>query len=456
MTKRLAAHIGSGGRRGMTGRPGSRKEAGQTMKSRNGLLPVAMIVTALALGACMPRASAQELPDAVSAGDLAAVRSIVEKDPGIVNVPDAGGETILFTAIASRQSALIEYFLAQGADVNARNRTHVTPLLVACRRGLPLEIVQLLVEKGADVNAASKYQGRPLDWALENGDEPAVRYLTAKGAVPTPPDFETVELSDHLHRVAFAWGMRNNLIVMDGTDGILVIDTGFNKRSLDAFKTIVAGLARGDVKYVINTHSHWDHVAGNAILAPSEAAVIGLGRLDGRDLEDVLTKSSRSLVGRSGQTLPAPYLLAFNGEDIELIPYPDLHSEADLLVHFPKSGVVCMGDLLLSQSCPAVRGKWADYLDLLDKVLDVFPPGTTFVGGHGRDLKSAELQKYRDDLAEMVAIVRREYAAGRTAENMIDADVLRAFKPDYSQLEWLGPDFWITTVARSLATGQPE
>lgn len=426
------------------------------MGSRHGLPPVAVIVTALALGACMPRACAEELPDAVSAGDLTAVRSIVERDPRIVNAPDAVGETILFTAIASRQPALIEYFLAQGADVRVQNRTHVTPLLVACRRGLPLEIVRLLVEKGADVNAASKYQGRPLDWALENGDEPVVRYLTTKGAVSTPPDFDTVELSAHLHRLAFAWGMRNNLIVMDGTDGILVVDTGFNKRSLDAFKTIVSGFAGGNVKYVINTHSHWDHIAGNAILAPSEAAVIGLGKLDGGDLKSLLTKSSQPLAGRSGQTLPAPYRLTFNGEDIELIPYPGLHSEADLLVHFPKSGVVCMGDLLLSQSCPAVRGRWADYLDLLDKVLDVFPPGTTFVSGHGRDLKSAELAKYRDDLAAMVAIVQREYAAGKTAESMIGADVLRAFKPNYSQLDWLGPDFWITTVVRSLAAGKPE
>lgn len=426
------------------------------MGSRSGPFAVAMIVVALTLGSNPPRAAAQELSDAVSAGDLAAARSIIERDPRIVNAPDASGETVLFVAIASRQPAMIEYLLAQGADVRVRNRTHVTPLLVACRRGLPLEIVQLLVEKGADVNAASKYQGRPLDWALESGDETVVRFLTAKGAVPTPPDFDTVVLSDHLHRIAFAWGMRNNLIVMDGADGTLVVDTGFHKRSLDAFKAIVGRFAGGDVRYVINTHSHWDHVAGNAVLAPSEDAVIGFGNLEGRSLAGTLTRSSQNLVGRSGQTFAVPYLLRFDGEDIALIPCPGLHSDADLLVYFPKSGVVCMGDLLLSQSCPAVRGKWADYLGLLDRLLGVFPPGTTFVGGHGRELKSAELAKYRDDLAEMVAIVQREYAAGGTAESMIDADVLRAFKPDYSQLEWLGPDFWIATVARSLAPTTAE
>lgn len=111
-----------------------------------------------------------------------------------------------------------------------------------------------------------------------------------------------------------------------------------------------------------------------------------------------------------------------------------------------------MGDLLLSQSCPAV-GDAAGYLELLDKVLDVFPSRTTFVSGHGRDLNAAELRKYRTDIAEMAAMVKKEFTAGRTAEDMVRADLLKAYKPEYSHLDWLGPDAWIRTVVRGLQTG---
>jgi len=405
------------------------------------------------LGFFAAKASGQELSDAVKTGDLTKVKTIIERNPKIVNDQNAAGETILFAAIADRQPVLIKYFISKGADVNVRTKSLMTPLLAACRRNSSLEIIRLLVEKGADVNAVSKYQGRPLDIAAENGDEAIVGFLTSKGAMFTPPEFETVKLSANLHRLSIPWGMRNNLIVFNGTDGVIVIDSGFNKRSIEAFKKIVASFAPGEIKYVINTHSDWDHTAGNELLAPSEAAVINGGKLNNADLKSILSKSSWPLTGRSGRSLPAPYLMKFNGEDIELISYPGMHSDVDMLIYFPKSKVLCLGDLLLSQSCPAIRDA-GGYLEFLDKVLAVFPfADGTFVGGHGRDLKTAELKKYRDDMAAMIEIVKKEYASGKTAEDMVQADILKAYKTAYSHLDWLGPDSWIRTVVRTLAAG---
>jgi cyclase len=353
--------------------------------------------------------------------------------------------------VTEAKPEIVAYLISQGANVNQMNNFHMAPLHLACARKLALEIVRLLVENGADVNAVSKYQGRPLDMATENGDESIIKYLTSKGAVATALEFETVQLADGLHRLAYPWGMRNNLVVSTGPDGALIVDTGFNKRALDAIRKIVAGFGRGDIRYVINTHSNWDHVAGNA-LAPSEEAVIGLKKLDALAQQGRLARSSRERQGPGGKSLPAPYILKFNGQEVELFPHPGLHSDDDILIHFPKAGVLCLGDLLLSQSCPAVR-QATGYLELLDKVLDVFPSGTTFVSGHGGDVNAAGLRKYRDDMAEMAALVKKEYASGRTAEDMIRADLLKAYKPAYSHLDWLGPDSWIRTVVRGLQSG---
>jgi glyoxylase-like metal-dependent hydrolase (beta-lactamase superfamily II) len=145
--------------------------------------------------------------------------------------------------------------------------------------------------------------------------------------------------------------------------------------------------------------------------------------------------------------------MTWNREQIEIIPYPGLHSESDILIHFPKAGVLCMGDMLLSQSCPAVNDA-AGYLKLFDKVLNVFPARTTFVSGHGRDLRWAELKTYRADMAAMADLVRKAHAGGRTADDMVRADLLKAYKADYSRLDWLGPDSWIRTVVRGLQAGK--
>ena len=86
-----------------------------------------------------------------------------------------------------------------------------------------------------------------------------------------------------------------------------------------------------------------------------------------------------------------------------------------------------MGDLLLSESVPAVDDI-AGYLAFLDDVLDVFPENTEFVSGHGRDLSAAGVRAYRDALKAMVEIVRANVAAGRTADQMVKDDVLKAYK----------------------------
>ena len=64
-------------------------------------------------------------------------------------------------------------------------------------------------------------------------------------------------------------------------------------------------------------------------------------------------------------------------------------------------------------------------LERLEDVLDVFPENARFVIGHGRDLDAAGLRAYRDTLEEMIDVVRKNVAAGRTAEQMVAEKVVR-------------------------------
>lgn len=408
------------------------------------------LIVMLSLAALSVALYSQELLEAVKAGDLAKVRALVEKDPTIVNSKNPGGQTILFAAVAFGQPEIVDYLISKGADVNARTDFHLTPLHVACVRNAPLAVVRLLAERGADVNAVAGYTGRPLDLALDAGNEAVIGYLKSRGAAATPPAFETYRLAAKVHRVAYPWGMRNNIAVFAGRDGILLVDTGFSKHGAEALGKTISGFAKGEVRYIVNTHPHGDHVDGNGV-APT-ARVLNAENLGSPDWKGLLSRSDGPLRGRAGGELAAPYVMRLNGEDVEIIPNPGLHSPSDIMVFFRKSKVVCMGDLLLSQCCPAVRDV-GGYLAFLDKVLDVFPEGTTFVSGHGRDLTAAGLRKYRDDMAAMVAIVRKGYAAGRSAADMLRDDVLKAYKPGYSFLDWIGPDSWLQRTVEALRSG---
>jgi len=327
----------------------------------------------------------------------------------------------------------------------------MTPLLAACLEKKGLDMVRLLVEHGADVKFTSKYGGTLLDLTYDNGDRSYIPYLESQGAKYSPIDLRFAPVRGAISRITFAWGMLNNLAVSAGPDGVLIVDSGFSQRAVPDIQKILAGLQKGELRAIVNSHPHGDHTAGNVLAGPG-VKLIDAGVL--RNLEGGLglAPAAGPLKGSSGKAFEGNSVLRFNGEDIIFIPNPGLHSEADILTYFSGSGVVHMGDLLLSQCCPAVRDV-AGYLSFLEKVIDVFPKETIFISGHGRDLTRDGLKKYRADLAEMKAIVTKNFHEGKTAEDMLQADVLKAFKPEYTFLDWLGPDSWLARVCQSLKSG---
>ncbi len=363
---------------------------------------------------------AAEIHDAVRAGDVAKVRAILDKDAAAANALDENGRP---------------------------------PLALACIPATNMDMVRCLVERGADVNFSRKYAGTLLDIIFENTDGAAIPYLQSKGARFSSIDLRTEPIRGAVSRITFGWGMLNNIAVSAGSDGVLIVDSGFGKRATDEIKKILTGLGQGEIKFIVNSHPHGDHTAGNILAGPG-VKVINAKELSRPEAAGAKPLSG-PLKGPGGSIFEGLSVLSFNGEDVVFIPYPGLHSPDDILTYFRGSGVVHMGDLLLSQSCPALRNV-AGYMEFLDKVIDVFPAETIFISGHGRDLTMDGLKKYRSDLQAMIDIVKKEVKAGKNRDDMIKDDILKAYKADYSQLDWLGPDSWIGRVWNEMGSAAGE
>ncbi len=162
--------------------------------------------------------------EAARAGDLAAVRSLIDSGED-VNEPQVDGSTALLWAAYHGNATMVQSLVAAGAEVDAANRYGVTPLLQASRAGdtavmeallnagadpmlahpegeTPLlgasrtgniEAIRLLLARGADVNAAEVYQGQTaLMWAAAEGHADAVNSLLEAGANPDVRGRETV------------------------------------------------------------------------------------------------------------------------------------------------------------------------------------------------------------------------------------------------------------------------
>jgi cyclase len=243
------------------------------------------------------------------------------------------------------------------------------------------------------------------------------------------------KFSDQVYRITLEFGLRPNIGVSAGPDGILLVDTGHQEVAGELL-TAVNRIEEGDIQYIINTHSHGDHAGGNKTCGP-RAIVIGFDNLGQMVSEGVLMPEEGSTDS---------YSMDFNGEKIRIFSSPGAHSDQDLVVYFTESGVVHMGDLLLTQSFPAVGPRIKKYLEILDWTIGEFPQDTKFIGGHGRDYSMAEVEDYRKMLSDTIKIVRSGIKAGKSVEDMKKEDVLKNYKSWGVFLDFLDTDYWITSI----------
>jgi ankyrin repeat protein len=107
------------------------------------------------------------LGKAVSQGNIEAAKQAIA-DGADVNAKDKHGLTPLHYATANgrkpRHKEIVELLIANGAAVNAMSNSGWTPLHVAAKNGHK-EIAELLIAKSANVNAKNDFGRTPLDLA---------------------------------------------------------------------------------------------------------------------------------------------------------------------------------------------------------------------------------------------------------------------------------------------------
>jgi ankyrin repeat protein len=153
---------------------------------------------------------AQEAPiyAAIQAGEVDAVRELLDKQPALLNRRDGEyGGAPLHWAAAKGQVAIVSLLLARGADAGATNRAGETPLQAARRVrhagviGLlaPVDVNLIAAVRSGDLEAAQQILARvpklvnkpdatfgatPLHWAAIKGHGEMVSYLLSAGADP--------------------------------------------------------------------------------------------------------------------------------------------------------------------------------------------------------------------------------------------------------------------------------
>jgi ankyrin repeat protein len=115
-----------------------------------------------------------------AAGNVSAVRSMIERDPTLAGQADSFGMTPLHAAAAQGRTQVVQLLLDHKADVNAKAQGGLTPLLSAVAAD-QADVVALLVERGADVSVRAPDGKTAIELAKARGSNRIIELLQKQG-----------------------------------------------------------------------------------------------------------------------------------------------------------------------------------------------------------------------------------------------------------------------------------
>ena len=188
--------------------------------------------------------------------------------------------------------------------------------------------------------------------------------------------------------------------------GNVIIDTSFDWNA-QQHKTILKNIDKGNIKYIILTHAHSDHIGGISLWKEVDTQII-----QQKEAVEFMNWKARMMgKGNYSATIPATilfndkYVFELGGVRFELYHTPG-ETYDHITIWIPDYKIAFSGDNFYRYLFPnlyTLRGtkpRWAlDYVNSLNKIIELKPE--ILVPGHGMPVYSNELitgllTKYRD------------------------------------------------------------
>lgn len=242
-------------------------------------------------------------------------------------------------------------------------------------------------------------------------------------------------------------------------NSLVAVDSQFP----DSAKTCLEGLkGKTDhgMDYLINTHHHGDHTAGNPVFQGFAKHIVAH--------KNVPTLQKQSASGRGQEAIDAqvyPDLTYSDNwseqvgdETVHLMHFGPAHTGGDSVVYFEKANVAHMGDLMFNRAYPFIDinggANITNWIKVLRTTIDELESDTIYIFGHGNS--EYEITGSKDDLLlksnfleALLEYTQKGIDAGKTKDEIAKIDVIPGF-------EVFKAPGWSLTLSRNIDAAYQE
>ena len=247
--------------------------------------------------------------------------------------------------------------------------------------------------------------------------------------------------------------LRNNISVLEGSggnigvltesDGAVLVDAGITA-SRRRIQEALGSLSNSPVRYLINTHWHFDHADGNEWLHKEGATIIAhenarkhlaaATRVEDWDFN--FPASSPGAV--PSEVFATDKTLKVNGATLVLKYYGPSHTDGDISVTFQEADILHTGDTYWNGFYPFIDYSTGGSIDgtirAAEANLAAATDRTIVIPGHGPPASNkTELRNYRDmlvDVRDKMAALKKQ---GRSLNDAIAAKPTAAYDAKWGQ-----------------------
>jgi len=235
---------------------------------------------------------------------------------------------------------------------------------------------------------------------------------------------KTVKTSGNVYMLM---GSGGNLGVLVGDDGVFLVDDQFAPLT-KKIKDAIGKISDKEIRFLINTHWHFDHVGGNENLGETGSVIIAHENVRKRMSTDQFIEFFQKKVPASPKvalpiiTFTQDLMFHLNGEDIHVFHVNNAHTDGDSIVYFRNSNVIHTGDIYFAGIYPFIdtssHGSVNGVIDAAQHILSIIDDNTKVIPGHGSLSNKAELSAYVDMLISMRAKITKQISDGKTLEEI--------------------------------------